>query len=195
MTSNLMFDLGGVIMDIDRDRCVRAFQNLGMTDADSFFDAYRQRGPFLQLESGELDPDAFRREIRKLIPEEVTDGQIDAALCKFLIGLPSHRLDTLRRLRADGHKVWLLSNTNPIMWHRFILPEFTKQGLDINAYFDGTVTSFEAGMCKPDSAIYLYALNKFGISAEETTFFDDGAANIAAAEALGIKGVLTNGLN
>ena len=123
-----MFDLGGVIMDIDRDRCVRAFQNLGMTDADSFFDAYRQRGPFLLLESGKLDPDAFRREIRKLIPEEVTDGQIDAALCEFLIGIPSHRLDTLRRLRADGHKVWLLSNTNPIMWHRFILPEFTKQG-------------------------------------------------------------------
>ena len=100
-----MFDLGGVIMDIDRDRCVRAFQNLGMTDADSFFDAYRQRGPFLLLESGKLDPDAFRREIRKLIPEEVTDGQIDAALCEFLIGIPltpaRHPAQTPRR-RPQG---------------------------------------------------------------------------------------------
>ena len=194
MIKNLLFDLGGVIMNLDRMRCVRALEALGMPDAAEMLGEYGQKGPFLALEKGEITPDEFHRQMRPLFNRPVTDDEIDRAFDLFLTGIPVSRLKALRELRRR-YKVSLLSNTNPIMWHRFILPEFTKQGLDINAYFDGTVTSFEAGMCKPDSAIYLYALNKFGISAEETTFFDDGAANIAAAEALGIKGVLTNGLN
>lgn len=194
VTPNLMFDLGGVIMDIDRDRCVRAFERLGMTDADAFFDAYRQRGPFLQLEAGQLQPGEFRREIRRYISQPVSDEQIDSALCEFLIGIPPHRLQTLIDLRARGHKLWLLSNTNPIMWHRFILPEFTRAGLDINACFHGVLTSFEAGVCKPDAAIYRMALERFGIKGADTTFYDDGPANVEAARALGINAVVVNGI-
>lgn len=194
VTVNLMFDLGGVIMDIDRDRCVRAFENMGMKDADSFFDAYRQRGPFLQLEAGQLTPDEFRAEIRSLMDRPVTDEEIDSALCEFLIGIPDRRLKLLAELRAAGHRMWLLSNTNPIMWHRFILPEFTRLGGDIGTYFDGVLPSFEAGVCKPDSAIYRMAMHKFGIEPAHTTFYDDGPANVEAARALGIHAVLTEGI-
>lgn len=189
LTPNLMFDLGGVIMEIDRNRCVEAFNRLGMVDADDFLGVYVQSGPFLGLESGRLTPEEFRTEVRRHIPHPVTDEEIDTALVQFLIGIPTERLDTLRELRRRGHKVYMLSNTNPIMWHAFILPEFTKQGLDVNAYFDGIVTSYEAGVCKPDAAIYRLTESKFGIKPEETTFFDDGLTNVRAAEALGFKGV------
>jgi putative hydrolase of the HAD superfamily len=186
MTENLLFDLGGVIMDIDRNRCVEAFKNLGMENADSFFGEYRQKGPFLQLEAGTISPEDFRAAVRQLIPGEVTDDEIDSTLCRFLIGIPPERLSRLRELRGRGHKVWMLSNTNAIMWQRFILPEF---GGDVSEFFDGVVTSFEAGVCKPDEAIYRYAISHLGINPAETTFFDDGAANVAAAEALGFHGV------
>ncbi|MDE5971181.1 MAG: HAD family phosphatase, partial [Muribaculaceae bacterium] len=162
----------------------------GMEDADDFFDAYTQKGPFLQLEAGQISPDEFRGMMRQKLPAGVTDSQIDRGLSLFLCGIPETRLDLLRRLRADGHRVWLLSNTNPIMWHNDILPEFRKQGLEITDYFDGTVTSFEAKVCKPDSRIYEYALAKFGIPAADTTFFDDGPANVEAALACGMKAIL-----
>lgn len=190
LTRNLMFDLGGVIMNIDRDRCVAYFDKLGMDDADSFFDAYCQKGPFLLMEAGQVDPAEFREMMRSKLPAGVTDSQIDEGLSLFLCGIPEERLDILRRLRADGHKVWLLSNTNPIMWHNDILPEFKKQGLCIDDYFDGTVTSFEAKVCKPDHRIYEYALAKFGIDGADTTFFDDGPANVAAARECGMHAEL-----
>ncbi len=190
LTRHLMFDLGGVIMDIDRNRCVDYFAALGMEGADDFFDAYCQKGPFLLLEAGQIDPTRFRELMREKLPEGVTDQQIDLGLSRFLCGIPEERLDLLRRLRAEGHGVWLLSNTNPIMWHNDILPEFRKQGLDISAYFDGTVTSFEAKVCKPAHTIYEYALAKFGIEAADTTFFDDGPANVEAARECGMEAQL-----
>lgn len=190
-----MFDLGGVIMDIDRLRCVKYFDSLGMDGADEFFDAYCQKGPFLELEAGQITPEEFRERMRRRLPEGVTDAMIDRGLSLFLCGIPEHRLDTLRRLRAEGHGVWLLSNTNPIMWQADILPEFRKQGLDITAYFDGTATSFEAGICKPAHEIYRYALDKFGIAPADTTFFDDGPANVEAARACGLQAQLLRGLD
>jgi putative hydrolase of the HAD superfamily len=185
LTPNLLFDLGGVIMDIDRMRCVRAFEALGMSGANDFLGEYCQKGPFLMLESGEVTPAEFRAEVRRHIAAEVSDEQIDEAFCQFLIGIPEERLDALRELRRRGHRVWMLSNTNAIMWHRRIIPEFTKQGLDLSAYFDGVVTSFDAKVCKPDARIYQLVLSRFGITAESTTFFDDGAVNVEAARRLG----------
>lgn len=186
MTKNLMFDLGGVIMDIDRRRAVKAFEELGMADADSFFDPYLQRGHFLQLEQGLVTPEQFRADIRPLFSRPVTDGEIDRGLDRFLIGIPAVRLERLAALRRAGYKVYMLSNTNPIMWNGFILNEFRKLGGSVGDYFDGIATSFEAKVCKPDARIYEYALAKFGIEAGETTFYDDGEANVEAARALGI---------
>ncbi|MDE6812354.1 MAG: HAD family phosphatase, partial [Duncaniella sp.] len=89
MIKNLLFDLGGVIMDLDRDRCVRAFEKLGMKDADDFFGVYGQKGAFLALESGEIDAAEFRRRVRPLLGRpDVSDEEIDAAFTEFLVGIP-----------------------------------------------------------------------------------------------------------
>lgn len=188
MTENLLFDLGGVIMEIDRNRAVAAYKALGMAEADRFFDPYCQRGLFGQLEEGVISPDEFRAEVKPMFSRPVTDKEIDEGLFQFLIGIPDERLKRLADLRRAGHGVYMLSNTNPIMWHGFILPEFRKLGGDISDYFDGVVTSFTVGCCKPNPRIYKYAIDYLGILPESTTFFDDGAANIKAATELGFKG-------
>ncbi len=189
MIKNLMFDLGGVIMDICRRDCVEAFEKLGMKDADSFFGEYKQSGPFLQLEAGEITPAQFRDRMRQLITTPVTDEQLDASINRFLTGIPPRRLDQLEAL-AGKYKIYLLSNTNPIMWHSRIAEQFCGRGKTIDHYFDGTLTSFEARANKPDRRIFEQAVDKFGIKPAETLFLDDSQANLDAAAALGFNTLL-----
>lgn len=188
--TNLLFDLGGVIMDIRRENAVKALEDLGMADAGSFLGEYAQKGPFLMLENGSMTPAEFRDSIRKYIPHQLPDADIDRAFCRFLIGIPEHRLDSLANLRRSGFRIYMLSNTNPIMWDTVIADEFRKQGHDMDYYFDGEVTSFAARSCKPDRRIFDTAVSQFGIIPEETLFLDDSQANINAARALGFNAAL-----
>lgn len=189
MIKNLLFDLGGVIMDIEKERCVAAFEELGLRDARSYFGDFSQQGPFMRLEQGTISPDEFHAALRTGLPEGVSDEAIDRAFCKFLTGIPAHRLDELRRLRRS-YRVYMLSNTNPIMWKSKIRDDFGQQGLTREDYFDGIVTSFEAKALKPDRAIFDYACRKLGIRPEETLFIDDSQANLDAAAALGFRTAL-----
>lgn len=188
---NLLFDLGGVIMDIDRMNCVRAFRRLGFDDVESFLGEYVQKGIFSDLESGKITPAQFRDEIRRHLPGEVSDGVIDEAFSDFLLGIPLRRLEALRRLRTD-HRIYLLSNTNPIMWNGRIAEEFKREGLTVDDYFDGMVTSFEAKSMKPDAEIFRILIEKTGIDPAETLFFDDSAKNLEAAAELGFDTALVD---
>lgn len=177
-------------MDLDRDRCVRAFERLGMKDADDFLGVYGQKGAFLALESGEIDADEFHAQVRPMIDREnVSDEEIDAAFNEFLIGIPVHRLESLRELRRD-YKVYLLSNTNPIMVNGKIAEEFRREGREMADYFDGIFTSYEAKCCKPGKAIFDYTEKVGGLNPSETLFFDDSQSNVDAARSYGFNSVL-----
>jgi putative hydrolase of the HAD superfamily len=190
MIKNLLFDLGGVIMDIRRENCVKAFQELGMSDIGEFLGDYGQKGAFKLLEEGALTPDEFRAEIMKSCPVGTTGSQIDDAFNQFLVGIPAYRLEALAGLRRR-FGVYLLSNTNKIMWDSRIAEEFRKiPGREMDSYFDGTVTSFEARALKPSAEIFGYAVRKLGIVPEETLFLDDSQENIRAAVALGFHGAV-----
>lgn len=187
MIKNLLFDLGGVIIDIDRNRCVEALEKLGVTDADSLLGKYVQSGIFADLESGNISAAEFRDALRRHAGNTaLTDSDIDTAFQKFLIGLPECRLEELRELRKE-FGVYLLSNTNPIMWNDSIARLFRSEGKEREDYFDGMVTSFEAKCLKPEEQIFRYAEKNLGVKPEETLFFDDSAANTEAAAKLGFK--------
>lgn len=185
--SPLLFDLGGVIIDIRRTNCEAAFRRLGFSDISQFLGDYGQKGPFLQIEEGEITPDQFRAQLRRHLPAGVTDAQIDAAFNAFITGIPVSRLRSLRALRAEGHPLYVISNTNPIMWDGPIKAAFEQEGLTIGDYFDGVVTSFEAHCCKPDPAIFQKVIADFGIDPAETIFFDDSEANCRIASTLGFR--------
>lgn len=185
MIRNLLFDLGGVVIDIERERCVKAFEQLGLENADSYFGLYAQTGVFMDMEAGRVGVDDFHRVMHEKLPADVTDGQIDEAFERFIVGIPEKRLRWLRELREKGYRIYLLSNTNPVMWNGIIATEFKKEGRERADYFDGMVTSFEAKAVKPDAEIFHYACRKLGIKPEETLFFDDSEANTRAAAALG----------
>ncbi|MDE6359270.1 MAG: HAD-IA family hydrolase, partial [Duncaniella sp.] len=118
----------------------------------------------------------------------VTDDEIDRAFDQFLLGIPDHRLRQLRELRKN-YGIYLLSNTNPIMFEGFIADQFRKEGLSMADYFDGIVASYEAKCYKPDREIFDYTRKNCGIDGDETLFFDDSAANVEAARDAGFKAV------
>lgn len=184
MIKNLLFDLGGVIMDIDKSNCVESYRRLGLSDAESFFGEFSQKGPFMALEEGTITPAEFHEALRPCLPGGVTDAEIDAAFCDFLTGIPARRLVALEKWRRC-YGIYLLSNTNEIMWGSRIAEEFRKLGREREDYFDGMVTSFEARSLKPAPEIFVYAVRKLGIVPEETLFLDDSERNLEAAAALG----------
>lgn len=189
MIKNLLFDLGGVIMNIKKERCIQAFEKIGLQNAADYFGEFSQQGPFMLVERGDIDIDEFHRRLHAVLPSTVTDDDIDDAFCQFLTGIPAHRLKALRQLRRR-YKVYLLSNTNPIMWNSRIRDEFTHEGLTREDYFDGIVTSFDARALKPDPQIFRYAIDTLGIDPDETLFIDDSQANLDAAAALGFHTAL-----
>jgi len=177
---HLLFDLGGVIMDIRRENCVAALTRLGMEGADEMLGLYCQSGPFLMLEEGKLSPADFRDEIRRRTSGVHSDAEIDDAFNEFLIGIPVERLRLLKQLR-QRYSVYMLSNTNPIMFDSKIREEFQKDGGRLDDYFDGVCVSYEEHCAKPDARIFINLIEKFGIRPEETIFFDDSQANLDAA--------------
>lgn len=189
MIKNLLFDLGGVIMDIRRLNCVASFERLGMKDANNFLGEYSQKGPFLQLEEGAISEEEFRTAVRALIDGEVSDEQIDSAFCDFLVGIPKYRLEQLRQLKKS-YNIYMLSNTNSIMWRSRIAEDFRQEGLEREDYFDGIVTSFEARSIKPDAKIFHTIVEKLGINPDETLFLDDSQKNLDAAAQLGFHTLL-----
>ena len=124
--------------------------------------------------------------MRTLFNRPVTDDEIDRAFDLFLTGIPVSRLKALRELRRR-YKVYLLSNTNPIMMDGYIAEQFRQEGREMTDYFDGIVTSYEAKCYKPDRAIFDYTCAHCGIEPEETLFFDDSQANVDAARRLGFN--------
>ena len=189
MIKNLLFDLGGVIMDLDRMRAVRALEALGMPNASQILGEYAQSGPFGALESGAINVDEFHRQMASYIDKDVDYEDIDKAFISFLVGIPVHRLEKLLSLKKD-FSIYLLSNTNVLMWETEIKRQFRQQGLEIDDYFDGIVTSFEAKTMKPSPEIFRYTEKKLGIVPDETLFLDDSQANCEAARQLGWHAVV-----
>lgn len=186
----VVLDLGGVVIDLKRDNAVEALQKLGLEKADEMLDTYRQSGAFLKLETGKLTAGEFFDEVRREIGNpDVTDLQIQEAFNRFLVDLPVERLKAIREMRARGKKVYALSNTNPVMYHSWIADRFRQEGFEIGDYFDGIVTSFQEGSCKPDQTIFQHLIRRYNLDGSRTLFLDDGPANVRAAEKAGIRAV------
>lgn len=186
---NVIIDLGGVMIDLDKERCVRAFEALGIRGVDSMLGLYRQEEPFLSVETGRISAGEFYDRLRGLAGREVSDSEFEAAFDAFLVALPVERLAALRRMREAGLRLYMISNTNAVMYDGWIKRAFTQEGMRVGDYFDGIVTSFAEGVCKPDAALFETVLRRHGLEASESVLLDDSEANCEAARALGMQAV------
>lgn len=183
---NLIFDFGCVLVNLDKHRCIRALQDIGAEGVARYVDECRQEDLFHDLEVGNTGIGEFCDEVRRKSPGcNATDDAICGAWNALLTGIPIRRLEELLALRRS-HRMLLLSNTNPIHWKKAVADYFPMDGMGVDDYFEKTYLSYRLHMLKPDGEIFRHVLDDAGISAGETLFIDDSAANCASAERLGI---------
>ncbi|MFV0545120.1 MAG: HAD family hydrolase [Bacteroides sp.] len=182
---NLLIDFGGVLIDLDRERCIENFEKLGLADIDKMLGDFHHQGLFLQQEKGLISSAEFRTGLREQFGKVPTDRQIDAAWNSFLGSIPSYKLDLLLKLR-EKYVVYLLSNTNEIHWKWACKHAFPYRTFQVEDFFEKTYLSYEMKMAKPDPEIFKTVLEDAGIEAGETLFIDDSLENCEAAEKLGI---------
>lgn len=184
--STLIFDLGGVIYNIDIQKGIDNFKKMGFIDADKYIGKFVHNGFFIQWEKGEISPENFRNQIRELSINPLTDKQIDDAWCSIMLDIPAERIELLVALRKK-YRLLLLSNTNYIHINKSLPEELAKFGLTMDDLFDKCYYSYLMGAVKPNADIFEKLLLDALVKPEECLFLDDGEKNILTAQGLGFN--------
>ena len=186
----IIFDFGGVIINIDFVLTHAAFRELGVEDLDAKFSQTQQSGFFDRFEKGEISPESFRKEIKHYLSSDVSDKEIDAAWNKMLLDIPEQRIEWILKLKEEYHCV-LLSNTNKVHYDYYRGSLESVHGYKkFSDLFHKTYFSHEIGMRKPDADIYNYVLEDLKLKPSEVLFIDDTQKNIDAAKDLGWNCIL-----
>jgi glucose-1-phosphatase len=184
---NIIFDLGGVILNIDYDLTAKAFSQLGLPNFKDLFSKAQQEKVFDLYEKGLITSDDFRDALNNSMKTKVSPDTIDAAWNAMLLDLPSTRLELLKKVKQT-HRTFLLSNTNEIhiQWfYNSLQQHFGVSGL--SGYFEQVYLSYEIQLRKPDAEIFNYVLDRNQLDPAETLFIDDSPQHIESAKKLGIQ--------
>ena len=182
---NIVFDLGGVLVDLDFKAAINGLQQAGFANVKEQLQSFDREGIFQKFELGEMTAEEFRTAIRENSTVTLTDEEIDALWNAMLLEIPREKLELILDLRGK-YMVYLLSNTNSIHWDYVCKNAFNYRGFRVNDYFEETFLSYEMHLAKPDKAIYEKVLQDANLLAEETLFIDDSEANCKAAQEVGI---------
>lgn len=184
---NILFDLGGVFLDIDYRLTEQAFINLGITDFGQRFNQQFSNTLFEDLETGKITPEAFYDAFRKETGTNLTNTAIETAWNALLLDFPPERISWLEKM-GEKYRVYLYSNTNIIHYQCFMNRFATKfEGKTLNDYFQTAYYSHEIGMRKPYPSSYTRIMELENINPAETVFIDDTYKNITGAREAGLQ--------
>ena len=185
-TKAIIFDLGGVLLNIDFRLSEKAFVELGVTNFADFFNQFHSNDLFRKLETG-MDDILFYNDFRSGTGLQLSDEQIRDAWNALLMDYRPESVAILPQLR-EKYKLYLLSNTNEIHLQEFQRRyEIWKPGELFDDLFDAAYYSHRIGHRKPNASAFEYVLEKHQLNATETLFIDDSINNIEAAQQLGLQ--------
>ena len=192
---NIIFDLGGVLLNIDSRLTGKALEEMGVKNMEEVHARLTDAKLYQRFDTGECSLGCFRDEIRQACGIRLTDEQVDNAWNALLMDFPNHRVELLHNLRSN-YRLFLLSNTNSIHYQSYMNTFRSVHGEEMTDLFEMLFLSFEMGMHKPDAAIYEMALRLGNLLAPETLFIDDVFANADAAANMGMLAFhLYNGID
>jgi putative hydrolase of the HAD superfamily len=183
---NIIFDLGGVLLNIDFNLSEKAFEQLGVENFKAFFNQFHSNELFIKLETG-MDVDLFYDEFRLATSTSLSNDQIKDAWNALLLNFRNESIKALPGLR-NKYKLYVLSNTNEIHLQEF-QKRFTIE-MNLSSFddlFDATYYSHRIGFRKPNANAFQFVLEKHQLIAEETLFIDDSINNIETAQQLGLQ--------
>lgn len=199
MIRTIIFDLGGVLLDIDLVYCMQQMSALGI-DMKAYEQAEQPvntgkkaavlgegmvaNGAMHLYQTGDISTHDFLSGIQKYCRPGTTEAQILEAWNTCCIDIPLYRLEKVKELKERGYRIYMLSNTNEAHWVKIVDQCFGGQEV-VDSLFDHVFLSQEMHMAKPNDDIYLEVLKQTGAHAEECLFIDDSKTNLEAAEALG----------
>ncbi|MEF3107606.1 glucose-1-phosphatase [Raoultella sp. WB_B2P2-3] len=183
-----IFDLGNVIVDIDFNRVLGTWSDLSRIPLATLKQHFTMGEAFRQHERGEISDEAFAEAMCHEMNMALSYEQFSHGWQAVFVALRPEVIAIMQKLREQGHRVVVLSNTNRL--HTTFWPDEYPQ---VRAAADRIYLSQEMGMRKPEERIYQSVLQEEGFSAADTVFFDDNAENIAGANRLGITSILVTG--
>jgi glucose-1-phosphatase len=183
-TRAVLFDLGGVLLDIDFERALQAWAPHSRLPPGQLRDDFRHHESFHRHETGHLDNDGFFAHLRQALALECDLLVVESGFNDILIGEIG---ETVRLLEAVRRRVpcYAISNTNPAHLAHIarafpnFLPRFTR-----------VFASHEIGYRKPHAAAFEHVLREIGLPPSDVLLFDDLEANVDAARAIGLQAVL-----
>lgn len=184
---NIIFDLGGVILNLDMPATEKAFRKLGGAHYEADAAKAHKADIFNRFEIGAFSETEFLNQLSSLASHD----ELITAWTAMLLDIPSERIELLKNLKNEGYRIFLFSNTN-VIHLRFIHTSVEQNfdGLPFDTLFEKAWYSHLIGHRKPNKEAFLFVLNDARLNPSETLFIDDNADNIKAAESVGIKGFL-----
>jgi len=184
---NIIFDLGGVLFNIDYHKTIAAFEDLGISDFDTIYSQAKQSDLFDLFETGKITEEEFVSGLKKQLPTHINNKEIITAWNAMLLNLPNERVEFLKNIRGN-YNIVLLSNTNETHITAFEEIIFAQNGLkNLNPLFDKVYYSSRIKLRKPNAECFHYVLNDSQFRVDETLFFDDSIQHIEGSLAAGIK--------
>lgn len=186
MIKDIVFDFGGVLIEIDTANAIKKFGELGLPNPSDYLNSYQQTGTFFALENGDISAERFVEDLSALCSRTITYQEAKDAWMAFIVKVNTEYLDFIQQLRPC-YRLSVLSNTNPFLqgWARSC--DFTPEGKRLDDYFDMLFLSYKMNCSKPGEEIYRKMMLEGNMNPAETLFIDDGTKNIEAARRIGIN--------
>jgi epoxide hydrolase-like predicted phosphatase len=183
---NIVFDLGGVIINIDFEKTYQALAVLSGINIDEARQKAKELELFVNYEKGRIEESDFIALIKESFCSGKSDLEIRHAWNALLMDIPIARIELLKKLKSK-YNLYLLSNTNftHIVEVNAILDK-TCGVRDLKQLFTKVYYSYEMNLLKPDVEIYEYICKDSGLNPAETVFLDDLPANIEGAREAGL---------
>lgn len=184
----IIFDMGGVLVDLDIEGCKAAFKrDLDYKNIDNIIDPCHQKGIWGDLEEGVLSADEFRSIILADSRPGSTAKNVDEAMSRILVGIAPYKAELLRKM-SRSYDLYMLSNNNSICLP-YSAAMFAEAGVPLESTFLKCFMSFEMKALKPSYEFYRRVVEELDRPAEDMLFIDDSQVNVDGAVAAGLPAV------
>ena len=188
MNRAVIFDMGGVLVDLDIDGCKTAFKRiLDYQKIDEIIDPCHQKGIWGDLEEGVLSADEFRDIVLASSRPEAVPQEVDEAMSYILVGIEPYKVELLRKM-AESYDLYMLSNNNEISIKRSS-KMFADAGIPMEKIFRKCFLSYQMKALKPSATFYKRVMEEIGRPSDELLFIDDSQKNVDGAIAAGLPAV------
>ena len=183
----IIFDFGGVLININYEDTIQAFKDLGIDDFESMYSKAQQSNLFNDIETGAISPQIFVNRLKEYLPSEVSPNKIIEAWNAMIKEVPKSSIEILQSLKKTGKKIFLLSNTNAIHIDKAYREWDKVSSLAPEEIFHHVYLSHEIHLRKPNAEIFEFVCEQEGLNPLTTLFIDDSIQHIEGASIVGLQ--------